>query len=1078
MPSQADLVFGRIAVQNRLITDAQLQETLQVQDSEGLAGEPRQLGEILQAKGYLTAAHVSEILRLQQILAIREEDKKFGSLCVRNGFLSEAALKEALELQKISVRGGGVPRRLGDILLEKGWITEQQRRAVITAQQRITSAVPSQSVPPPLPTPAPAAAPAAPPGFGGPSLESASAANNLFPSSPASAMFDPSLLSAPSPAQTVAEVAPAPAAPSPSGLDAFLGGGVVCSSCSTLNPSTTSTCENCHAPLAAFASGPSHAPAPSPAFGTPPGGAHDFGADAVGAGGAFGSLDLSVLPSPAPSPAKDMGAFSSGAVVCTACSTLNSPGATTCESCQAPLGGGADAHAAQPSARASAPSGGNAGGSSRSAPSHPAAPPPRTTRLPTEMLPADPHAHAQAGGGASGGMTAEGTLIQGICPLCHQAVPTPSPSCPGCGGRICPQCHRVAPPGIICAQCGFNWPELEVERSAKQFHWKDPRFLAVAGALLLGLASLPFVLGGGPKPPVPGPVQPEVQPGPPPAPDDSAGAAPPSCSEKWVVVPRSGPRHEGPVEAEADALAISEKGGKVSVPKADVDYLEAPGARSSDPKTPVAPAPLPATTPPGGGTDPAAGGGETPPDPGANPGGATGQTPEAAPPTAGAAVDLLAGLVSDPTQPPPFIDRTVTVLMKDGRSLQGELTDKGDTWEIKLKTARASVNKTVIRKADVAQIPKTPDLEYEERALALRKPKDPIGHALLAKWCIAGNLLDKAAYEYRMTVVEDPANQDAHRALGHPLLDGQFVAPWDLVSAAGRLLAEDKPEPAIAKLAPLVASRDKNLRRVDRFLALDATAKAYLKLGKLSDAGKTYEAMQELAEPGQKEILRARKKKIEECMKAGKKGAIELTAAQLAGAEQLEDGKPPLKPGWYPLVDERVMNLAVRGEALRLAADAKSKIADAVAKEADGEPALKLYEEVMDLASRASCLAADAGNDAIAGCAKQFLPFLLTLAGKYAEEADTDCPAKTPPAPGEKGKYAREVVTEWNKNLQAFLGKADRAEQTFRKAKALQERYPDALGDKAELLKETTRKVNEVLAADRKLANDLRSKIH
>jgi twitching motility protein PilT len=59
MPSQADILFGRIAVKNRLVEEGQVRQCLAELER---TGNGKGLGELLVAKGYLSAAHCQVVL--------------------------------------------------------------------------------------------------------------------------------------------------------------------------------------------------------------------------------------------------------------------------------------------------------------------------------------------------------------------------------------------------------------------------------------------------------------------------------------------------------------------------------------------------------------------------------------------------------------------------------------------------------------------------------------------------------------------------------------------------------------------------------------------------------------------------------------------------------------------------------------------------------------------------------------------------------------------------------------------------------------------------------------------------------
>ena len=126
-----DSFFGVIAVKNGLLTKEQLNDCLRIQEDGG-EGAPS-LGEICREHGYLTEDEVSKVLRAQAKSERILEDRLTGELAVRNGLLTQAQIDEVVDLQK----GEGNGRPIGEILLERGLLTDQQLKAILRTQDRL-----------------------------------------------------------------------------------------------------------------------------------------------------------------------------------------------------------------------------------------------------------------------------------------------------------------------------------------------------------------------------------------------------------------------------------------------------------------------------------------------------------------------------------------------------------------------------------------------------------------------------------------------------------------------------------------------------------------------------------------------------------------------------------------------------------------------------------------------------------------------------------------------------------------------------------------------------------------------------
>lgn len=137
MPSDNDLLFGRIALGQGYCTQAQVDECVQMQT----VGETdAAVGELLLFKGFITSEQHARVLEIQQQnLRAREaatpEQKEaglFGKLAVREGLLSEDEVHECLREQAKD----GEKRTLGEIMVDRGHLTPAQVKDLLEKQQK------------------------------------------------------------------------------------------------------------------------------------------------------------------------------------------------------------------------------------------------------------------------------------------------------------------------------------------------------------------------------------------------------------------------------------------------------------------------------------------------------------------------------------------------------------------------------------------------------------------------------------------------------------------------------------------------------------------------------------------------------------------------------------------------------------------------------------------------------------------------------------------------------------------------------------------------------------------------------
>jgi len=129
---QGDLLLGRLAVRQRLVTEAQLREVVAVQERD--AG--RRVGELLVERFYLAPRDLERLLGNQRAAFGGSDESSnglLGRLLVEKGLATEYQVNGALRLQGRFLEAGIAPAPpLGEILVRRGWL---EREALATALQ-------------------------------------------------------------------------------------------------------------------------------------------------------------------------------------------------------------------------------------------------------------------------------------------------------------------------------------------------------------------------------------------------------------------------------------------------------------------------------------------------------------------------------------------------------------------------------------------------------------------------------------------------------------------------------------------------------------------------------------------------------------------------------------------------------------------------------------------------------------------------------------------------------------------------------------------------------------------------------
>jgi serine/threonine-protein kinase len=122
MPEHEDLYVGRSALEQGLVSPEHLLECLidRVDDRRARDGHmaPRTLAQILVSRGYLKQEDLQRILILREKSREETVDLDLARVVVSRGYAPRERVDEGLALQRAAPG-----RRLGEILLERGWIT-------------------------------------------------------------------------------------------------------------------------------------------------------------------------------------------------------------------------------------------------------------------------------------------------------------------------------------------------------------------------------------------------------------------------------------------------------------------------------------------------------------------------------------------------------------------------------------------------------------------------------------------------------------------------------------------------------------------------------------------------------------------------------------------------------------------------------------------------------------------------------------------------------------------------------------------------------------------------------------------
>ncbi|MFH1137620.1 MAG: FapA family protein [Pseudomonadota bacterium] len=130
--------FGKLAVKYRFITAEQLAEALERTGRQKTGDRRKFLREYLLSQGIVSSKQMKILESIQEMREIRTLDRSFGDIAVKNGWVSRENIEAALKDQERLFLEAKQKKLLGDILLDRGLISGEQRDAILARQNRMT----------------------------------------------------------------------------------------------------------------------------------------------------------------------------------------------------------------------------------------------------------------------------------------------------------------------------------------------------------------------------------------------------------------------------------------------------------------------------------------------------------------------------------------------------------------------------------------------------------------------------------------------------------------------------------------------------------------------------------------------------------------------------------------------------------------------------------------------------------------------------------------------------------------------------------------------------------------------------
>ncbi len=134
-----DLLFGSLAVADKILSGDQLEECLKLQREQQFY---KSIGTIMVEKGYLDREKVAELLRMQEenlkeaagVGRAGSGETLFGAVAVMKKYVTLSQVEECLDEQR-RLRRLGIFLRLGEILISRKYMSVEQVLSVLQRQR-------------------------------------------------------------------------------------------------------------------------------------------------------------------------------------------------------------------------------------------------------------------------------------------------------------------------------------------------------------------------------------------------------------------------------------------------------------------------------------------------------------------------------------------------------------------------------------------------------------------------------------------------------------------------------------------------------------------------------------------------------------------------------------------------------------------------------------------------------------------------------------------------------------------------------------------------------------------------------
>lgn len=124
-----DKLFRKLALENRFVDEAGLARAREHQQAQRARGVEISLGEALMDLRLINRTQYLTIQRAGHYKLQRQQDKELARILIKSEYAPKEAVLEAMQYQKEHYTRDGVCRPVGDLLIERSYLTVEQLKA-------------------------------------------------------------------------------------------------------------------------------------------------------------------------------------------------------------------------------------------------------------------------------------------------------------------------------------------------------------------------------------------------------------------------------------------------------------------------------------------------------------------------------------------------------------------------------------------------------------------------------------------------------------------------------------------------------------------------------------------------------------------------------------------------------------------------------------------------------------------------------------------------------------------------------------------------------------------------------------